>query len=264
MEIISNAGGAGSFSFDDSSSPSFPSTGRGRARSANPQSSLLLSVLGSMNEAFVTQLRSKVKRGMDDAFRRGDNIQPPGVGYRLVDVKLPQDQWLVRESPHLRILTDELAAAVRAKLNLAAQSFGRTATDRTKKVHRADLYPKVLIRPICGGCGTPMILGRSLGKYHIFCCFNALHEIHGCTNRGYKSARIIDEAVLRTVMATLFTDAFIADLTAECEKRQGEGRGRGAHATAGPPAKRRRRRRPGAQGARRGRRHREAEGRGPR
>ena len=54
---------------------------------ANPQSSLLLPVLGSMNEAFITQLRSKVKRGMDDAFRRGDNIQQPGVGYRLVDLQ---------------------------------------------------------------------------------------------------------------------------------------------------------------------------------
>ena len=35
MDIISNAGGAGSFSFDDSSSPSLPSSGRGRARSAD-------------------------------------------------------------------------------------------------------------------------------------------------------------------------------------------------------------------------------------
>jgi site-specific DNA recombinase len=285
--------------------------------SANPQSSLLLPVLGSMNEAFITQLRSKVKRGMDDAFRRGDNIQPPGVGYRLVDVKdasgnlvithkgtiekraeidpeaaawivrgaemiaregkspievarlfneqrvggrqtwsdnmirklysrerlvgrevfrttrqeknrttgkvryvkLPQDQWLVRESPHLQILPDELADAVRAKLNLAAQSFGRTAKDHRKKAHRVELYPKVLIRPVCGGCGTPMILGRSLGKYQSFCCFNALHGIHGCTNRGYKSARLIDEAVLGAVMATLFTDDFIADLTADVNKR---------------------------------------------
>ena len=41
----------------------------------------------------------------------------------------------------------------------------------------------------------------------------------GCTNRGYKSARIVDEAVLRTVMATLFTDDFIADLTADVNKR---------------------------------------------
>jgi hypothetical protein len=134
-------------------------------------------------------------------------------------VNLPQDQWLVRESPHLRILPDELADAVRAKLNLAAQSFGRTAKDHQKKAHRAELYPKVLIRPVCGGCGTPMILGRSLGKYQSFCCFNALHGIHGCTNRGYKSARIIDEAVLGTVMARLFTDDFIADLTADVNKR---------------------------------------------
>jgi site-specific DNA recombinase len=287
--------------------------------SANPQSSLLLPVLGSMNEAFVTQLKAKVKRGMDDAFRRGDNIQPPGVGYRMVPVtnpdgspvithkgtvekrveidreaavwiergaeliahggkspievarlfnahavggrkwsdntvrklyarerlvgrevfrttrqernrqtgkvryvKLPQDQWLVRESPHLRILSDELAQAVRDKLHLAAQSFGRSAKDRRKTAYRADLYPKVLIRPICGGCGAPMILGRSRGKYQSFCCFNALHGIEGCTNRGYKSARIIDDAVLGKVTATLLTDGFVADLTADVNARLAE------------------------------------------
>jgi DNA invertase Pin-like site-specific DNA recombinase len=285
--------------------------------SANPQSSLLLPVLGSMNEAFITQLRSKVKRGMDDAFRRGDNIQPPGVGYRLVEVKdangnlvithkntiekaveidpeaaewtrrgaeliayegksaidiarlfnehkvggkqtwsdgrvrqhygreklvgkdvlhktrqvldrqtgkkkviqLPESEWMWRDVPHLRILSDELAQAVHSKLSLGAESFGRKAKDRRKKVYRAELYPKVLIRPICGCCGNPMILGRSVGKYQSFFCFNASNGIQGCTNRGYKSARIIDEAVLGVVMATLFTEGFIADLTAEVNKR---------------------------------------------
>ncbi len=285
--------------------------------SANPQSSLLLPVLGSMNEAFITQLRSKVNRGMDDAFRRGDNVSPPGVGYRLVDVKdasgnlvlthkntiekaveidpeaadwtkrgaemiayegksatdvarlfnehkvggkqtwsdgrvrqhygreklvgkdvrhksrqvtdrqtgkkkvisLPKSEWIWRDVPHLRILSDELAEAVHRKLGLGAESFGRKAKNRKKKAHRVDLYPKVLVRPTCGGCGNPMILGRSDDKYQSFFCFNANNGIHGCTNRGYKSARIIDEAVLRTVMATLFTDAFIADLTAEVNKR---------------------------------------------
>ena len=69
--------------------------------------------------------------------------------------------------------------------------------DRTRRgVDRADLYPRVLIRPVCGGCGTPMILGRSVGKYQSFCCHNANSGIKGCTNRGYKSARIIYEAVL--------------------------------------------------------------------
>jgi len=288
--------------------------------SANPQSPLLLPVLGSVNEAFITQLRSKVNRGMDDAFRRGDNVSPPGVGYRLVDVKdahgnlvithkntiekaveidpetadwtrrgaemiayegksaidvarlfneqkvggkqtwsdgrvrqhygrgklvgkdvrhkskqvtdrqtgkkkvihLPQSEWIWRDVPHLRILSDELAEAVHRKLGLGSESFGRKAKDRRKKTHRVELYPKVLIRPVCGGCGTPMILGRSLGKYQSFCCFNALHGIHGCTNRGYKSARIIDEAVLSVVMATLFTDGFVADLTADVNTRLAE------------------------------------------
>ena len=226
--------------------------------SGNRQSSLLLPVLGSMNETFITQLRSKVKRGMDDAFRRGDNISPPGVGYRLVEVKdangnlvithkntiekaveidpeaaewtqrgaemiayegrsaidvarlfnehkvggkqtwsdcrvrqhygreklvgkdvfhktkqvtdrrtgkkkviqLPESEWIWRDVPHLRILSDELAEAVKQKLGRGAESFGRKAKDPRKKVHRVDLYPKVLIRPICGCRGPPMILGR--------------------------------------------------------------------------------------------------------
>jgi uncharacterized protein len=57
--------------------------------------------------------------------------------------------------------------------------------------------------------------------------------------------------------------AYLLRLMDDCLRRDGDGRS-GADATTGSPAKRRRCRRPGAQGARRGRRHREAEGRGPR
>jgi site-specific DNA recombinase len=276
--------------------------------SAGQQSKIMLPMMSLFHEVFIDQLKSKVKRGMDDAFLRGESIQPPGVGYRMVPVtdadgnvvfthkgtvekraeidpeaaewirrgaemianegkspidvarlfneqkvggkptwsdnrvrklyarerlvgrevfrttrqvldrqtgkvryeKLPEAQWLTRESPHLRILSDELATAVRGKLNLAAQSFGRKAKDFRKSVYRADLYAKVLIRPICGGCGTPMILGRSVGKYQSFVCHNAIHDIKGCKNRGYKSARIIDEAVLGVVAAELFSEGFIA------------------------------------------------------
>jgi site-specific DNA recombinase len=281
--------------------------------SSGQQSKIMLPMMSSFNEVFIDQLKSKVKRGMDDAFRRGDNIQPPGVGYRMVPVtnpdgslvfthkqtvekraevdpeaaewirrgaemianegkspidvarlfneqkvggkqtwsdnrvrklyarerlvgrevfrttkqvrdrrtgkvryeKLPEAQWLTRESPHLRILSDELAMAVRAKLNLAAQAFGRKAKDFRKSVYRADLYPKVLIRPICGGCNTPMILGRSSGKYQSFVCHNALHGMKGCKNRGYKTAGIIDEAVLRAVAAELFSQRFVAVVTTD-------------------------------------------------
>jgi site-specific DNA recombinase len=281
--------------------------------SSGQQSKIMLPMMSSFNEVFIDQLKSKVKRGMDDAFRRGDNIQPPGVGYRMVPVtnpdgslvfthkhtvekraevdpeaaewirrgaemianegkspidvarlfnvqkvggkqtwsdnrvrklyarerlvgrevfrttkqvrdrrtgkvryeQLPESQWLTRESPHLRILSDELATAVRGKLNLAAQAFGRKAKEFRKSVYRADLYPKVLIRPICGGCNTPMVLGRSSGKYQSFVCHNALHGMKGCKNRGYKTAGIIDEAVLRAVAAELFSQRFVAVVTTD-------------------------------------------------
>jgi hypothetical protein len=134
-------------------------------------------------------------------------------------IHLPKSEWIWRDVPHLRILSDELAQAVQRKLGLGAESFGRKAKDRKKKVHRVELYPKVLIRPLCGCCGHPMILGRSDGKYQSFFCFNATNGIKGCTNQGYKSARIIDKAVLSRLMATLFTDDFIADLTADVNNR---------------------------------------------
>ncbi|MEI6239522.1 MAG: recombinase family protein [Planctomycetia bacterium] len=134
-------------------------------------------------------------------------------------IQLPASEWIWRDVPHLRILSHELAEAVHRRLSLGAESFGRKAKDRRKKVYRVELYPKVLIRPICGCCSNPMILGRSVGKYQSFFCFNASSGIKGCTNKGSKSARIIDEAVLGVVMATLFTDGFIADLTAEVNKR---------------------------------------------
>ena len=70
--------------------------------------------------------------------------------------------------PHLRIISDELAAAVKAKLGEGAKRFGKKAAELARSgqgVSRVDVYPKVLVRPVCGGCGAPMALGRSTGKY---------------------------------------------------------------------------------------------------
>lgn len=50
----------------------------------NPMWKTMLSVFAALQEWFVDQLRAKVKRGMDDAFDRGDNTHAPGIGYKLV------------------------------------------------------------------------------------------------------------------------------------------------------------------------------------
>lgn len=63
--------------------------------SAGQQSKIMLPMMSSFNEVFIDQLKAKVKRGMDDAFLRGENIQPPGVGYRMVAVTNPDGSLLV-------------------------------------------------------------------------------------------------------------------------------------------------------------------------
>ena len=292
--------------------------------SSNQQSKIMLAMMSSFNEVFIDQLKAKVHRGQTDAFKRGEIVQHPGFGYRLVDVLTPEGkpeltrkgtikkrveidpeaaewivrgaemivrdsqspgavavvfndnnvggartwssnrirklyarerlvgvevfrktkqvrdrdtghvdvvqkdraEWMTRECPELRILTDELAEAVKAKLNLGSMRFGKNAADLRRDGkdpgRRVDVYPTVLVRPVCGGCGKPMALSRSTGKYKSFVCLNSIHGGHGCRNKGNKSARIIDEAVLKAVSAQIFDDGFITDLTAEVNIRLAE------------------------------------------
>lgn len=292
--------------------------------SSNQQSKIMLAMMSSFNEVFIDQLKAKVHRGQTVAFNRGEIVQHPGFGYRLVDVLTPEGkpeltrkntikkrvevdpeaaewivrgaemivrdnrspgavavvfndnnvggartwssnrirklyarerlvgvevfrrtkqvrdrdtghvdvvqkdraEWMTRECPELRILTDELAEAVKAKLNLGSMRFGKNAADLRRDGkdpgRRVDVYPTVLVRPVCGGCGKPMALSRSTGKYKSFVCLNSIHGGHGCRNKGNKSARIIDEAVLKAVSAQIFDDGFITDLTAEVNIRLAE------------------------------------------
>ena len=141
-------------------------------------------------------------------------------------VQNDRKEWMTRECPELRILTDELAEAVKAKLNLGSMRFGKRAAElrRAGKEpgRREDVYPTVLVRPVCGGCGKPMALSRSTSKYKNFFCLNSIHGGHGCRNKGNKSARIIDEAVLKAVSAQIFDEGFVTDLTAEVNIRLAE------------------------------------------
>lgn len=52
--------------------------------SSHAHSKMMLSMFAMVHEHFVDQLRGKVRRGTDDAFRIGKNIRPPSFGYKLV------------------------------------------------------------------------------------------------------------------------------------------------------------------------------------
>ena len=121
----------------------------------------MLAMMSSFHEVFIDQLKAKVHRGQSDTFKQGGIIQHPGFGYRLVD---------------------ELADAVKARLNLGSMRFGKNAADLRRAGkdpgRRVDVYPTVLVCPVCGGCGKPVALSRSTGKYKSFVCLNSIHGGH--------------------------------------------------------------------------------------
>ncbi|QDU79631.1 Recombinase [Polystyrenella longa] len=51
---------------------------------SNPSSRLIHAVTSWQHENFITGLQEKVKRGMNDRFEQGGNLQPPSFGYKLI------------------------------------------------------------------------------------------------------------------------------------------------------------------------------------
>lgn len=113
---------------------------------------------------------------------------------KVTVVKRPRKDWKVRRERRLQIVPYSLWKAAKLRLNLcgAAWKASRSSPSRT------EVYPTTLVRPICYKCKAPMQLGRS-GKYASYCCPNGIHGKKGCDFRGYKTVRIIEEAVLREI-----------------------------------------------------------------
>jgi site-specific DNA recombinase len=266
----------------------------------------MLSISGTMQEWFVDQLRSKVRRGKDDAFDRGTNLAPPPVGYDLVpatdaddrpmlgkggdqlnmkspnkdlkevleafllfgpggkspnylarkfnglgvggstswsDVSIrnmlrrrtyagieiynrtyqtrdpdtgqvttherPRKEWKVRRARHLQIVPWWLWKVVQRRLEACKTANGKPGEPGAPT--RSEVYPTVLVRPVCGSCGANHYQTRTGdgGKYSSFYCKNSTTGTKGCTYRGSKTVRIVEETILGELRGKIFTAAFV-------------------------------------------------------
>ncbi len=81
-----------------------------------------------------------------------------------------EEQWVVKDVPELRIVTDELWAAVKRRQKIVEKTFAHTSTNDLNRTHR----PRYLLSGIleCGHC---------LGPYAIMA-----KDRYGCTNRQKK------------------------------------------------------------------------------
>lgn len=135
-------------------------------------------------------------------------VRDPGSGGVTVK-RRPPSEWKRREVPHLRIIPDDLWERAAARLAKSKEVYDTSR--KAGKPSRTELHHKTLVRPVCGVCGKPLWLGRS-GKYASFFCLQGKDGKDGCTLTGYKSARIVENAVIGRVAQEVLTDTFVAEL----------------------------------------------------
>jgi DNA invertase Pin-like site-specific DNA recombinase len=135
-------------------------------------------------------------------------VRDPGSGGVTVK-RRPPSEWKRRDVPHLRIVPDDLWERAAARLAKSKEVYDTSR--KAGKPSRTELHHKTLARPVCGVCGKPLWLGRS-GKYASYFCLQGKDGKDGCTLTGYKSARIVENAVIGRVAQEVLTDTFVAEL----------------------------------------------------
>jgi len=127
----------------------------------------------------------------------------------------PKSEWKRREVPQMRIVPDELGERVAARLAKSREVYDKSR--KSEKPSRTELHFKTLVRPMCGVCGKPLWLGRS-GKYASFTCLQGKDGKAGCSLKGYKSVRIVENAVIGRVAKEVLTESFVEKLVARANQ----------------------------------------------
>ena len=155
------------------------------------------------NEAYIGKIIwNKLEWRKDPDDRHGSTGGRP----RRVPIIRPKDQWVVHESPELRIISDELWQQAKA-----AQSR-RSAGLRKKGQQPLDGRHRYLLSGLlrCGLCGAPMAM-RSRHGYG--CMVRANRGNALCENSGVVNRKALESVVLKTVREELYGSDRIEKLT---------------------------------------------------
>jgi site-specific DNA recombinase len=110
-------------------------------------------------------------------------IRVPGTGKRVFRPR-PQSEWVTSETPHLRIVSDELATAVQHRLETVKSMFGREGSGLTISPKRY-LFSGLLKCSVCGG-SIALVSGR--GRHGA--------DRYGCSVHHQRGESVCENAVL--------------------------------------------------------------------
>jgi site-specific DNA recombinase len=150
-------------------------------------------------------------------------VRVPGTGKRIYR-RRPESEWVVTSAPHLRIVSDELAAAVERRFETTNKLWGAGSTGLARgQQKQVYLFSGLLI---CGECGGSITLvgGRANTSRSEYGC--SLHTQRGdsvCTNSLRIQRHQLEERLLTglqdQVLRAEFIDYVICGLQEELQQR---------------------------------------------
>lgn len=128
-------------------------------------------------------------------------VRVPGAGKRVFRPR-PQSEWVSTEAPHLRVVSDELASAVRRRLEAVKSMFGREGGGLTVGPKRY-LFPGLLKCAVCGG-SIALVSGKGRHGAHRYGC--SVHHQRGhsvCENAALVRRDALEQSLLKGLVASV-------------------------------------------------------------
>jgi site-specific DNA recombinase len=122
-------------------------------------------------------------------------IKRPGTNKRVARTR-EEREWIWKDCPELRIISDELWARVQQRQRILKERYAKSGRI-SRGAHSAHLLSGLLI---CSKCGGPLIVISGTGKYTTYGCSRAFNRAV-CSNR----ARVKEEHLEQKLFAQLHT-----------------------------------------------------------
>lgn len=123
----------------------------------------------------------------------------------------PEEDWLKRDMPHLRIVDDVTWAKAQKRLDDIREAYAKNP--RKRKVERSDVQPTRLFRLRCKACGQPLWLDRG-GDRPVVRCMSGAKVGGRCRNKGGRSLVVVEESLLNFILEQTHRDEFLNQVAA--------------------------------------------------
>jgi len=136
-------------------------------------------------------------------------VKDPSTGKRLARIN-PENEWVVRDVPELRIVEDDLWRGVRQRCADISGSAGvRKAREKKFWLYRR---PRHLLTGLiyCGDCGAPL---AAAGKDYRSC--SASRRLGTCKNRKGIRRSVLEGLILDALKHNLMHPDFVAEFIRE-------------------------------------------------